>query len=74
MKAVVIRIENNKAAVLSDKGKFMLIPYKSGMKTGTRVDMPNPFKYRLPRMFNIAACLASLAFALLYLLFYIKLF
>ena len=73
MKAVVIKIENKKAVVLCVNGKFMHIPYKSGMKAGTRVDMPNPFKYRLPRMFNLAACLTALAFALLYLLFYIKL-
>lgn len=73
MKAVMLRIENKKATVLLDSGKFMHIPYKSGMKVGARVDMPNPLRYRLPRMFNIAACLTALAFALLYLLFYIKL-
>lgn len=73
MKVVVLRIENRKVTVLSNNGKFMHIPYRSGMKVGTRVDMPNPFRYRLPKMFNIAACLTAFAFALLYLLFYIKL-
>ena len=72
MKAVIVRIQNKKATVLSDSGKFLQIPYKKGMQVGMRIYLNNPLQ-RLPKMFNMAACLAAFAFALMFLLFYIRL-
>jgi hypothetical protein len=67
VKAVVIKVQNNRAYLLLENGKFITVRRARDMKTGMQVYIGNGIVRRLTRVVNIAACFTAVAFAMVYL-------
>ncbi len=72
MKAVVVKITGKYAFLLLENGRFIKVANKSGMKEGSKVIFNSFMHNKISKAFNIAVCIAAFAFALLFLLYYMR--
>lgn len=72
MKAVVVKITEKYAFLLLENGRFIRVAKKAGMKEGVKIIFNSFMHNKIYKAFNIAVCIAAFAFALLFLLYYMR--